>query len=342
MKPLDHAVPDVDPPSRIVAAAILSISAATSFAAPSTTAPAVLPNQTPQDLVNALHSAFGEHHARAVHAKGIILTGQFTADQSARSISEASIFASGSLPVTARFSDFTGIPDIPDTVGEANPRGFAFKIKATDGEEFDVVTHSFNGFPTATSDEFATFLRSVGASGAGVAHPTPIEQFLSTHPIAKSFLSSQKPPPASYATAAYFGVNALKYTNKSGQAAFVRYRLVPVAGEHYLNPPELQTKGANYLREEITARVRSAPVIFDWYAQVSESGDKIEDPSIAWPENRRLIKLGTLKISALADSAVADKQTLFLPGQAHAGIEAADPMLTLRNKAYPVSFGERQ
>ena len=33
--------------------------------------------QTPQDLVNALHAAFGEHHARAVHAKGILLEGSF-------------------------------------------------------------------------------------------------------------------------------------------------------------------------------------------------------------------------------------------------------------------------
>jgi catalase len=341
MKSLDHSVFDESQPSRFLAAAILTISAASTIAAPSAP-PAIVPNQTPQDLVNALHSAFGEHHARAVHAKGIILTGLFTADESARSISAASIFSSGPLPMTVRFSDFTGIPDIPDTVGDANPRGFAFKIKAPEGEDFDVVTHSFNGFPTATSDEFAAFLRSIGASGPGVPHPTPIEQFLGAHPIAKSFLSSQKPPPVSYSTAAYFGVNALKFTNSAGGIHFVRYRLVPRAGEHYLSPPELQAKGPNYLREEIISRVTTTPVIFDWYAQLAESNDKIDDPSIAWPENRQLKKLGTLTINALADDTVTDNQTLFLPGQAHAGIEAADPMLALRNKAYPISFGARQ
>jgi catalase len=40
-------------------------------------APAAGP-RTPQDLVDALHAAFGEHHARAVHAKGLLLDGART------------------------------------------------------------------------------------------------------------------------------------------------------------------------------------------------------------------------------------------------------------------------
>lgn len=31
--------------------------------------------ETPDSMVGELHTAFGEHHARAVHAKGIILEG---------------------------------------------------------------------------------------------------------------------------------------------------------------------------------------------------------------------------------------------------------------------------
>ena len=33
---------------------------------------------SPLDLVNGLHTAFGEHHARAVHTKGVMLEGSFT------------------------------------------------------------------------------------------------------------------------------------------------------------------------------------------------------------------------------------------------------------------------
>jgi catalase len=327
----------------IVAASSIAVLMAATTPLPTAAQPqTVVPGQTPKDLVDALHVAFGEHHARAVHAKGILLTGSFSPDPAARSLSRASVFVGGALPVTARFSDFTGIPDIPDVIPEANPRGFAFKIKANDGDMFDVVTHSFNGFPVATSDEFAAFLRSIGASGADAAHPTAIEQFLETHPIAKAFVTSQKPPPTSFATAAYFGVNSFRFTNASGTALHVRYRFVPLAGEQYLGVDALKARGANYLRDELPGRLKTGAIKFDWYAQVAATGDKIEDPSVAWPESRKLVRLGTLSLTAIAEDPALDKQTLFLPGQAHAGIESADPMLMLRNAAYPISFGARQ
>lgn len=298
--------------------------------------------QTPQDLIDALHSAFGNHHSRAVHAKGIILTGTFKATKEARSLSASPIFSGVSIPVTVRFSDFTGIPTIPDTIPEANPRGFAVKFHLKK-DQVDIVTHSFNGFPVANSDEFAEFLRDIGASGPGVAHPTPIEQFLGSHPIAKTFVTSQKPPPVSYATSPYFGVNSFRLVNASGRSAFVRYRFVPLAGEHFLSPEDLKNKGPNYLQEELAVRIAENPIEFDWFAQISGKADKINDPSVAWPEERRQVKLGTISITALAaDETAADKTTLFLPGQEHFGIEPADPMLNLRNKAYPLSFKGRQ
>src|ERR1700712_3845829 len=41
---------------------------------------------TPGQLVDALHTAFGDNHSRAVHAKGIILEGEFTPSTVASSI----------------------------------------------------------------------------------------------------------------------------------------------------------------------------------------------------------------------------------------------------------------
>jgi catalase len=43
-----------------------------------------------------------------------------------------------------------------------------------------------------------------------------------------------------------------------------------------------------------------------------------------------------------ADQAASDKATLFLPGNVPQGIETADPMLQVRNAAYPLSFRDRQ
>lgn len=300
-------------------------------------------HESPADMVGALHSAFGEHHARAVHAKGVILEGKFTPTPEARGLSKAILFTKSAVPVTVRFSDFTGIPDIPHMVGDANPRGFAVTFKLPEGAGLDIVSHSFNGFPTATADEFAQLLRTIGTSGPNAAKPSPLDQFLASHPIAKTFLTTQKPAPASFATLPYFGVNSFKFIDADNKPSYVRYRFVPKAGEQYLDASALKTKGPNYLSEEIAQRVAKAPIVYEWFAQISAAGDVIDNPSIAWPESRKLVKLGTLTVERMtADAAAADKALLFLPGSVSGGIEAADPMIALRNAAYPISFGERQ
>ncbi len=300
-------------------------------------------NESPTQQVEALRSAFGTHHARAVHAKGIILEGSFAPAPQARTLIDSPLFTSGAMPITVRFSDFTGIPDIPDTVGDANPRGFAVKFRLAEGREADVVTHGFNGFPTATSDEFAELLRAIGASGPDAQKPTALDRFLDSHPVAKTFLTTQKPAPVSYATLNYFGVNAFDFIDAKKQRSHVRYRFVPVAGEQLLDAASLKSKGPSYLSEEIATRVARAPIQFDWYGQVAQAGDVIDNPSIAWPESRQLVKLGRLSIERVAaDPARADKALLFLPGRVPAGIEVADPMVAVRSAAYPISFGARQ
>jgi len=327
----------------VLASALMVTGTVVAVAGSEHVAPSTIPaNQTPLDLVNALHAAFGEHHDRAVHTKGVMLEGTFMPAREARTLTKAPIFLGGALPVVARFSLFAGVPDLPDNDDAASPAGFAIKIKDTDGSAFDVEANQHNGFIVATADEFAVFLRALGASGPGVPSPTPVETFLSTHPGAQAFLATRSYP-ASYATAAYFGVNSLKFTNAAGKSSYVRYKFVPRAGQRYLTPDQRKAEGSNYLQDEIVERVGKAPIVFDWYAQLARPGDKIEDPSIAWPDTRRLVKLGTITLTRRpADEPTAQKALLFLPGQPHPGVEPADPMLILRNSAYPISLGQRQ
>jgi catalase len=300
------------------------------------------PRETPLSMVNALHAAFGNHHDRAVHTKGVIIEGTFIPAEEARTIVRAPIFAGGTFPVVARFSLFAGVPNLPDNDDAASPAGFAVKIKAPDGDDFDIEANQHNNFIVATFDEFAGFLRAVAATRPDTPHPNPVEQFLAAHPKAKTFLESRTYP-ASYAQATYWGINSVKFTNAKGQSVFARYRFVPRASEQHLKPDERKAKSASYLQDEIVQRIAKGPVAFDLYAQIAANGDKIEDPSIAWPESRKMVKLGTLSLTKLPEDPVtAQKALLFLPGQPHPGVEPADPMLVLRNSAYPISLGERQ
>lgn len=294
---------------------------------------------SPLDMVNGLHTAFGEHHARAVHTKGVIAEGSFTPSPGAASLTKEPIFRGGSLPVVARFSNFAGVPDLADNDDGASPAGFAVKIKEKAGIDFDIVSNQHPDFIAATSDDFLIFLHAAGAAGKG--DKGPLDAYLSSHPHAQQFLVSRTYP-VSYAQAPYFGINSFKFTNSKGESVFVRYKFVPRAEPKYLKPEERRTLSSNYLQEEIANRLAREPVVFDWFAQIAEPGDKIEDPSIAWPESRRMVKLGTVTLNKFVGNTGAERTLMFLPGQPHVGVEPADPMLVLRNTAYPISLGQRQ
>lgn len=299
-------------------------------------------SSSPAQLVDALHAAFGDHHSRAVHAKGIILEGTFTPDKQASSLSKAFHLQRKNSKVIVRFSDFTGIPEIPDNIGAANPRGFAIKFKMDDGTSTDIISHSFDGFPTPNSDQFRELLLAISTSGADAVKPTDLDKFLETHPVAKIFLTTQKNP-ESYATINYFGVNSFKLTNNKGAAYIIRYQFIPVAGEQLLSSAEMTKHGSEYLQDEIKSRITKGVIKFKMFAQIAAAGDKTDDPSIAWPSTRKKILLGTIEIKNLADNTItADKGLSFSPTNIPDGIETADPMLNFRSKAYPISVKNRQ
>jgi catalase len=301
-----------------------------------------LPERLPAQLVQDFHAAFGEHHARAVHTKGLILRGTYTPSTEARQLCRAQLFAESSVPVVVRFSDFTGLPDIPDTEVKANPRGFAIRFLMSDGSNMDIVNHSFNGFPVSTSSDFSALLQAIARSGGEPTPGSELEKFLGGHPTAKTFLTGQTQLPQSWATTSFFSVNAVQFTNAQGHNHFVRYQFIPEAGEHSLTADEKAAKSPDYLSEELAARVTADPVRFTWYAQIAEGSDVIDDPATPWPDDRQRVPLGRIVIDQVGpNSPEADRSLAFMPGTLPPGIEIADPMLTIRNASYPHSFQER-
>jgi catalase len=218
----------------------------------------------------------------------------------------------------------------------------AVKFHLPGGSITDIVLNSFNGFPVATADELRDFFLALAATKPGDPQPTALDSFLSTHPAAKAFVEAAKPAPVSYATLPYFGVNAFKFTNAKGAATFGRYQLLPVGGEELLTNEQLSTMGPDYLTTEIRERVRRSPIKFKLVVQMAERDDKLDDPSIAWPDSRKKVELGTITITkAVADSQTAEKKLLFMPGALLPGIETADPMIAARSAAYIISLSRR-
>jgi catalase len=298
----------------------------------------------PVALVDALNVLSGGPHKgfRANHAKGVMLEGRFTPAPSAAAFSKAPHFAAG-VPVLVRFSDTTGVPTLPDASPNASPHGIAIRFTLPAGASTDIVSLSANSFPVATPEDFLALLQAAGKSGPDTPKPTPIEQFLSTHPAAVKFVSTPRPAPVSFATLAFYGVNAFKFTNAQGESHYARYQILPLAGEQSLSDAEAANAAPNYLMDELPARLAKHPVKFRMWAQVAEEGDSINDPTSTWPAERKRVFLGTLTLTKpVADQVSSQRTIMFSPLNLAAGIEpSADPVLLARPAAYGVSFSQR-
>src|SRR5262249_8666055 len=206
----------------------------------------------PEQLVHALSALSGKHPgSRAAHAKGIVCEGEFTPAASAASLSKAAHLQGRPVKATVRFSDSTGIPDIPDGLPDAGPRGMAVRFHLPGGGSTDIVANAFNGFAVATGEDFLAFLKAVAASGKDGPKPTELEKFLGPHPKAMKVVTAPKPAPASFATEPYFGVNAFEFTNAEGKSRFGRYQLRPEAGANFLSAEEAAQKPPNFLIDEL-------------------------------------------------------------------------------------------
>jgi catalase len=296
-----------------------------------------------QELIQAFDTIFGLHPGyRPAHAKGVMLTGTFTPVAAASTLTRAPHIQQPT-PVTIRFSNSTGIPVIPDNDPNASPRGLAIRFHLGEHKHTDIVSHSTDAFPTHTGQEFLEFLHAVAATNADSPKPTPIEAFLGSHPKALEFVMAPKPNPVSFATLPYFGVTAFKFTNKDSVSRYGRYRILPAAGNAYLDDAAA-TKGPNYLFDEIAERVAKGPVEFRIVVQVAADGDTVDDATIHWPEDRPQIELGTLSLTEIAQSDDPENaRIIFDPIPRVDGLEPSeDPLLELRAAIYLLSGRRRR
>lgn len=300
--------------------------------------------RTYEQLIDTLQVLFGKHPGfRPVHAKGALCEGNFIPAKGASTLCRSPHFRGSVVPVTVRFSDFTGIPTIPDNDPNASPRGMAIRFHLSNGAFTDVVAHSYNGFPVGTAEEFLGFLRALATSGPGSPKPSPIEEFLGNHPRSKEFAEAPKPAPESFATESYYAVDALRFINGKRESRYGRLRIVPVTGAKYLDAAVAATRTQNYLFDELMDRFKRGPIQFRVTVQLAAEGDPITDASQPWPDNRPQCELGVLWITGfVVDNDSAQRKIFFDPAHLVDGIEASDdPLIRARSELYAISFQRR-
>lgn len=297
---------------------------------------------TPEQAVDAANEVFGSHPGyRALHAKGILCRGTFTATPDAAGLSRAAHLQPGQhVPVTVRFSNGAGKPDAADYAPD--PRGMAVKLYLPDGSRTDIVAQTSPRFPVRTPEAFVELLRA--QRPPAVAWRMPL--FLVRHPeVLRTLPAARKGlvPPQSFATCTYYALHAFRFVNSAEEEVYVRYTFLPEAGDHRISTAEGKRLGRDYLHEEIVERLRTGSVRFRLELQLAELGDPVDDPSAVWPEQRRRVTAGMLEVSGLDTEREKDGDVLvFDPTRVTDGIELSDdPVLRFRPAAYGESVARR-
>jgi len=298
------------------------------------------------DVIDAFDKANGgvHHGFRPAHAKGVLLTGVFQPSPEAGSLTRAPHMQRDPVPVTVRFSDFAGIPAVPDNSQNASPRGCAIRFHLAEHVHTDIVAHSVDAFPVRNVEEFLEFLNALIATDPAGPHPNAIEQFLGAHPAALAFVQIPKPIPASFAKESFFAVSAFKFTNANGMSRYGRYRILPVAGNEYLSEATAAAQTADFLFDEIKARVAREAVQFRIVVQLAEDGDSVDDATFRWPETSQQLTLGEISLTQVAPHNDSEQQRLiFDPIPRVVGIEASgDPLFEPRANIYLMSGRRRR
>ena len=291
---------------------------------------------TTDEAIEAIRGTGGaQPGCRALHAKGTLYRGTFTATPDAAGLSRARHLDGSTVPALIRFSNGSGNPKQNDAL--PGVRGMAVKFTLPDKSTTDVSTQTARLFVSSTPDGFIDLLK---AMRPGLTTPLRMATYLLTHPRVLGALPGLREAnkvPASYATIEYHGLHAFRWIGADGSDRFVRYHLVPTAGEQALGPAA-QGRGPDFLTDELNARLASGPVRFDFRVQVAAPNDSTVDPSAPW-QGTQVVTVGTLEITGLdTERERGDDIVVFDPMRVTDGIEPSDdPVLRFRTLAYSAS-----
>jgi catalase len=275
---------------------------------------------------------------RRNHAKGICFTGAFEANGAGAALSRATVFASGEYPVLGRFSLATPDPDAPDAT--VRVRAMALRIVTPDGQEWRAAMIDAPVFAESTPQAFYQLLLAQGSKD-----PDALKTFAAAHPEFVPFATWAKSAPwtGSYAEERYNSLNSFVFTDGAGGQKTVRWSFLPTTQAVPVTPDELAKGGPDVLEQEIAERISRGPARWTMVVTIANPGDPTADPTKAWPEDRRTVRVGMLvvqQIEAEPDGPCRDIN--FDPAVLPPGISTSDdPFPAARSSVYAKSYDLR-
>ena len=140
---------------------------------------------TPDQAIETIRETGGAKPGyRALHAKGKLYRGTFSATAEAAGLSRAAHLTGAAVPALIRFSSGSGNPGQPDNA--PGVRGMAVKFTLPDGSTTDVSTQTAKLFPASTPDGFVS---TAACDAPGPARAAASARTLATHPRLLSVLA---------------------------------------------------------------------------------------------------------------------------------------------------------
>ncbi|WP_340026405.1 catalase family peroxidase [Paenibacillus sp. FSL K6-1096] len=293
------------------------------------------------EAVDAIEQLSGVHPGyRRAHAKGVCCRGFFRPSGLGMEFTEAEHLQEQQVNAIVRFSGSSTDPALADLLSPA--KGMAVQFILPDGEVTNLVGVTVPVFFARTPESFIDIVRTVHRLREGTLGPLKLMKEIASHfSESKGALRAVKrlKPPASYAECPYYCIHAYILVNAEGKQQPVRFEWIPEAGVRTLSLEEAAQQPEHYLEEELELRLKDEPAIFQLVAVLGEEGDATDDPTRAWPEDRRRIDLGRLHVSEIYPD---PKYLLMDPTIITTGMLLSDdPILKFRSAAYAESYQRR-
>jgi len=292
--------------------------------------------------VNAIENISGVHCGyRRAHAKGICCQAVFRPSGLAAPFTTAPHLQEQEVSAVVRFSGSSTNPAVSDFMSPA--KGIAVQFKLPDGSITNLVGATIPVFFARTPESFLDMIQAVHRAQEGTLGPIDLIQEITSHfsESKESLLAVKKlMPPTSYAECHYYCIHAYFFIDHKGNKYPVKFEWIPAHGVHTLSIIDAAQQPKDYLEEKLSQRLKVEPVVFHLHAILGETGDPTDDPTTAWPEDRRRIDLGQLYISDIIKEPV---DLLMDPAIISEGMALSDdPILNFRHDTYAVSHERRR
>jgi catalase len=224
-------------------------------------------------------------------------------------------------------------------------KGFSFRV----GEPGNVSELLMENAPVHFAEnlnQMLAFLQARAPGPDGKPDAAKVKAFSDANPetLNQAHFVAARPLPGSFAGVNYWAVHSFPASNAKNETRFIKFKLVPLAGEIVLSDDEAKTKPAQFLVADLEQRINEGGVRFNLMALLDRPGDPTLNVTMRWPDEdeRDAVRLGTITITGLDRNDECD-QAIFNPANLASGIgQPKDEIFKARLTAYAISLSKRR